>query len=184
VGENLQDHSITSINFGIADGQISGDIMRDPNVRSARPIPESSSSCGEFRLPAQRITSFFALISCGPVGENLQDHSITSINFGIADGQISGDIMRDPNVVPGCRGSGEDLHGRYPRARAVVGSLGCLRRGSLLGDVIATGVQIKTQDGPHEIKAKKEVILCAGSLNSPQLLELSRRFGRAATSGE
>lgn len=46
------------------------------------------------------------------------------------------------------------------------------------GDVIATGVQIKTQDSSHEIKAKKEVILCAGSLNSPQLLELSG-IGRA-----
>ncbi|KAJ5655985.1 Glucose-methanol-choline oxidoreductase [Penicillium longicatenatum] len=33
------------------------------------------------------------------VGENLQDHGITSINFEIADGQISGDIMRDPAVV-------------------------------------------------------------------------------------
>ncbi|KAJ5949292.1 Glucose-methanol-choline oxidoreductase [Penicillium verhagenii] len=33
------------------------------------------------------------------VGENLQDHSITCVNLEIADGQISGDIMRDPAVV-------------------------------------------------------------------------------------
>ncbi|PYH94319.1 alcohol oxidase [Aspergillus ellipticus CBS 707.79] len=33
------------------------------------------------------------------VGENLQDHCLTSINFEVADGQVSGDIMRDPNVV-------------------------------------------------------------------------------------
>ncbi|KAK1149672.1 hypothetical protein N8T08_005225 [Aspergillus melleus] len=33
------------------------------------------------------------------VGENLQDHALTTINFEIADGQISGDIMRDPNVL-------------------------------------------------------------------------------------
>ena len=43
------------------------------------------------------------------------------------------------------------------------------------GEVIATGVQVKTKDSSYEIKAKKEVILCAGSLNSPQLLELSGR---------
>ncbi|KGO65645.1 Glucose-methanol-choline oxidoreductase [Penicillium italicum] len=41
------------------------------------------------------------------------------------------------------------------------------------GDIIATGVQVKAQDSSYEIKAKKEVILCAGSLNSPKLLELS-----------
>jgi choline dehydrogenase-like flavoprotein len=41
------------------------------------------------------------------------------------------------------------------------------------GEVRATGVQIKTQDKAYQITAKKEVILCAGSLNSPQLLELS-----------
>ncbi|PYI01469.1 aryl-alcohol dehydrogenase [Aspergillus sclerotiicarbonarius CBS 121057] len=33
------------------------------------------------------------------VGENLQDHCLAGINFEVADGQISGDIMRDPNVV-------------------------------------------------------------------------------------
>ncbi|CAI7613830.1 unnamed protein product [Penicillium bialowiezense] len=33
------------------------------------------------------------------VGENLQDHALTTINFEIADGQVSGDILRDPNVV-------------------------------------------------------------------------------------
>lgn len=33
------------------------------------------------------------------VGENLQDHVLASISFEIADGQISGDIMRDPKVV-------------------------------------------------------------------------------------
>lgn len=39
--------------------------------------------------------------------------------------------------------------------------------------VIATGVQVKTNDGSYAINAKKEVILSAGSLNSPQILELS-----------
>ncbi|KAH8422440.1 GMC family oxidoreductase [Aspergillus melleus] len=33
------------------------------------------------------------------IGENLQDHALTTINFEIADGQISGDILRDPNVL-------------------------------------------------------------------------------------
>jgi choline dehydrogenase-like flavoprotein len=41
------------------------------------------------------------------------------------------------------------------------------------GQLIATGVTVKTQDKSHQITAKKEVLLCAGSLNSPQLLELS-----------
>jgi choline dehydrogenase-like flavoprotein len=41
------------------------------------------------------------------------------------------------------------------------------------GELIAKGVQVKTQDSSYQITAKKEVILCAGSLNSPQLLELS-----------
>ncbi|KAJ5777587.1 Glucose-methanol-choline oxidoreductase [Penicillium odoratum] len=45
------------------------------------------------------------------VGENLQDHSITSINFEIADGQVSGDIMRDPAVV-------EALINLYEQTRA------------------------------------------------------------------
>ncbi|KAF2644591.1 alcohol oxidase [Massarina eburnea CBS 473.64] len=33
------------------------------------------------------------------VGENLQDHAISAPCFEIADGQISADIMRDPNIV-------------------------------------------------------------------------------------
>ena len=33
------------------------------------------------------------------VGENLQDHCLAGISFEVADGQISGDIMRDPNIV-------------------------------------------------------------------------------------
>jgi choline dehydrogenase-like flavoprotein len=41
------------------------------------------------------------------------------------------------------------------------------------GDAVATGVQVKNRDGTREIHAKKEVILCAGSLNTPQVLELS-----------
>lgn len=40
-------------------------------------------------------------------------------------------------------------------------------------DVIASGVQVKTQEKTYQITAKKEVIVCGGSLNSPQLLELS-----------
>jgi choline dehydrogenase-like flavoprotein len=41
------------------------------------------------------------------------------------------------------------------------------------GDIIARGVQVKSQDKTYQIEAKKEVLLCAGTLNSPQLLELS-----------
>ena len=33
------------------------------------------------------------------VGENLQDHPITSISVEVADSQVSGDIARDPNIV-------------------------------------------------------------------------------------
>ncbi|RDW56692.1 putative aryl-alcohol dehydrogenase protein [Coleophoma cylindrospora] len=33
------------------------------------------------------------------VGENLQDHPLSSISFEVADGQVTGDIMRDPNIV-------------------------------------------------------------------------------------
>lgn len=35
VGENLQDHVLVSISFEIADDQVSGDIMRDPNIGQA-----------------------------------------------------------------------------------------------------------------------------------------------------
>ncbi|KAJ5746901.1 uncharacterized protein N7511_008597 [Penicillium nucicola] len=41
------------------------------------------------------------------------------------------------------------------------------------GDMIARGVQVKSKDGQYQITAKREVILCGGSLNTPQLLELS-----------
>ncbi|RJE22102.1 Dehydrogenase [Aspergillus sclerotialis] len=33
------------------------------------------------------------------VGENLQDHCISSISYKVAEGQVSGDIMRDPQVA-------------------------------------------------------------------------------------
>jgi choline dehydrogenase-like flavoprotein len=33
------------------------------------------------------------------VGENLQDHCLTAVSFEVADGQVSGDVMRDPTVV-------------------------------------------------------------------------------------
>lgn len=42
------------------------------------------------------------------------------------------------------------------------------------GSVVATGVRVRTKDGEkHDISAKKEVILAAGALQSPQVLELS-----------
>ena len=41
------------------------------------------------------------------------------------------------------------------------------------GSVQAIGVKIRTRSGVHEITAKKEVILAAGSLHSPQLLQVS-----------
>jgi choline dehydrogenase-like flavoprotein len=39
--------------------------------------------------------------------------------------------------------------------------------------VEATGVRVRTKDGTHEIFATKEVILSAGAIQSPQILELS-----------
>lgn len=33
------------------------------------------------------------------VGENLQDHCISSVSYKVADDQVSGDIMRDPRMV-------------------------------------------------------------------------------------
>jgi choline dehydrogenase-like flavoprotein len=42
------------------------------------------------------------------------------------------------------------------------------------GSVVATGVRVRTKDGAHhEILAGKEIILSAGAIQSPQILELS-----------
>lgn len=41
------------------------------------------------------------------------------------------------------------------------------------GEWSATGVRVRHGDGEKNIKAAREVILCAGSIQSPQLLELS-----------
>jgi len=41
------------------------------------------------------------------------------------------------------------------------------------GDAKATGVQFTKDGATHTVKAKKEVIVCGGSINSPQILELS-----------
>ena len=41
------------------------------------------------------------------------------------------------------------------------------------GDAKATGVQFIVDGTTSTIKAKKEVIVCGGSVNSPQILELS-----------
>lgn len=40
-------------------------------------------------------------------------------------------------------------------------------------DVKATGVQFIVDGTTHTVKAKKEVIVCGGAVNSPQILELS-----------
>jgi choline dehydrogenase len=41
------------------------------------------------------------------------------------------------------------------------------------GDARATGVQFMFDGHKHSVKAKREVIICGGSINSPQILELS-----------
>lgn len=46
------------------------------------------------------------------------------------------------------------------------------------GDVVATGVLIKTSEGDKTISSRLEVILAAGALQSPQILELSGIGGR------
>lgn len=43
----------------------------------------------------------------------------------------------------------------------------------LFKQLVATGVQVKNAQQTIQIKARKEVILCAGAVNSPQLLMLS-----------
>ncbi|KAJ9211462.1 CAZyme family AA3 [Paecilomyces variotii] len=39
------------------------------------------------------------VISNPRVGENLQDHCLAAVSFEIADGQASGDLLRDPNLL-------------------------------------------------------------------------------------
>lgn len=59
-----------------------------------------------------------------------------------------------------------------------------LEKHSSSGDAIATGVQYTSKDGATQtISAKKEVILSAGAINSPRLLELSGVGGRALLDG-
>jgi choline dehydrogenase len=41
------------------------------------------------------------------------------------------------------------------------------------GEAKATGVQFIVDGATHSVKVKKEVIVCGGSVNSPQILELS-----------
>ena len=41
------------------------------------------------------------------------------------------------------------------------------------GNAKATGVQFMVDGSTHTVKAKKEVIVCGGTVNSPQILELS-----------
>jgi choline dehydrogenase len=41
------------------------------------------------------------------------------------------------------------------------------------GEAKATGVQFIVNGATHSVKVKKEVIVCGGSVNSPQILELS-----------
>ncbi|KAI0159270.1 hypothetical protein BJ166DRAFT_615016 [Pestalotiopsis sp. NC0098] len=49
-----------------------------------------------------------------------------------------------------------------------------IERPSSGGDLVAKGVQVVSQDGSlHTIAARKEVIISAGAINSPRLLELS-----------
>lgn len=44
------------------------------------------------------------------VGENLQDHPLAALSFQVADGQISGDVSRDPNVAQALLKLYEDTH--------------------------------------------------------------------------
>ena len=41
------------------------------------------------------------------------------------------------------------------------------------GEVTATGVRFLVDGTTHTVKASKEVIVCGGVINSPQILELS-----------
>jgi choline dehydrogenase-like flavoprotein len=41
------------------------------------------------------------------------------------------------------------------------------------GEAKATGVQFIVDGTSHTVKVNKEVIVCGGSINSPQILELS-----------
>ncbi|EYE92867.1 GMC family oxidoreductase [Aspergillus ruber CBS 135680] len=44
------------------------------------------------------------------VGENLQDHALSALSFQVADGQVSGDVLRDPNVAQALLKLYEDTH--------------------------------------------------------------------------
>ena len=50
---------------------------------------------------------------------------------------------------------------------------GCLARRVVVEGGRATGVEVADGDRPHAVRATREVVLCAGAVNSPQLLMLS-----------
>lgn len=59
-----------------------------------------------------------------------------------------------------------------------------LRKSSSSENAVATGIQFTSKDGANQtITAQKEVILSAGAINSPRLLELSGVGGRALLEG-
>ena len=55
---------------------------------------------------------------------------------------------------------------------------GALARRVLVEGGRAVGVEYAVGDETHTARARGEVILCGGAFNSPQLLQLSRSFGR------
>ena len=61
--------------------------------------PQLLELSGVGRAETLRQHGIPVILDCPGVGENLQDHAMVTLCFEVADGQVSGDALRDPNVL-------------------------------------------------------------------------------------
>lgn len=96
-------------------------------------------------------------------------------------GKCTGAFQNPANIDPATKTrsyAATAYYGAEARARknlvvlteAVVSKVTTEKKG---GDVVATGIVLQTKDGEKTVSAQREVILAAGTLQSPKILELS-----------
>ena len=128
-------------------------------------MPDSCSSFGELIAPAQTITSRRACTVCSrPCSRNPDYNGAEQLGAGYFQRTIHHGrrvSMAHAFLHPAIRRGNVDL-----RTEA-------LATGVVCDGLRATGVRYRRQGQEQEVQARREVIVCAGAINSPKLLQLS-----------